>query len=170
MTRVRHEYMLKLSDHVAPEREPGPRDMSLRIPAAADLPALAELMLDAFRDTIDYEGETLQEAQGEVRSFFDGQKGPAMLDCSWLLFVEGQLAAASLVGWWDKRGAPLVYYVMTAAKWKRQGLGARVLAESLRRLSAAGHREVRAVITEGNTPSERLCARAGFRVVQPFTA
>lgn len=79
--------------------------------------------------------------------------------------ADDRLVSASLVGMWPDRGCPIVSYVMTAADRKKRGLASLLLARSLKTLADAGHPEVRAVITEGNAPSETLFARAGFRRV-----
>lgn len=54
---------------------------------------------------------------------------------------------------------------MTRAEWKKLGVGQQMLCRVLQALRKQGHREVRAVIAEGNTPSERLFGRLGFQRV-----
>ena len=158
----RYEYCLSLSlDHVL-DGEPSAANRPLRKPTQKDTAMLAGLMLDAYRDTIDYEGETLDQATDEIKRYFEGEYGRPFLDCSWLCLSEGVSGAACLVSWWEKRKAPLVAFVMTRAQWKRKGLGGLVLREALRSLVEQRYTEVRAVITEGNTPSEGMFNRFGF--------
>ncbi len=123
---------------------------------------LAELMLDAYLDTIDYEGESLEDARVEVAGYLGGS---SLLECSWLAIEDGRPVSASLVSFWAKGGCPVVSYVMTASSWKSRGLASAVIAHSLAALARAGYREVRAWITDGNVPSETIFARAGFRRV-----
>ena len=52
--------------------------------------------------------------------------------------------------------------VATASTSKGEGFGRAVVLVSLRSLADAGVAEVGAVITDGNTPSERLFAGLGF--------
>jgi GNAT superfamily N-acetyltransferase len=121
-------------------------------------------MMDAYLGTIDANGdETLADALNLVESFFLGTLGLPLSDCSRLVQVGDDLASACLVGIWDERQRPLLYYVMTAARWKGQGLAGIALHHALQATAAAGYREILAFITDGNTPSEKLCARAGFR-------
>ena len=89
------------------------------------------------------------------------------MNCSWLCFVQETLVVACLVAFWDERKLPLIAYVMTRAKWKNKGLGTAVLQHALYGLAEQGHREVRAVITQGNTPSERIFKRVGFERITP---
>jgi RimJ/RimL family protein N-acetyltransferase len=82
-----------------------------------------------------------------------------------LAFAGPQLVSACLAGYWDERQQPMIAYVMTRAEWKTRGVGQQVLWAVLQALREEGHREVRAVITEGNVPSERLFGRIGFHRV-----
>lgn len=54
---------------------------------------------------------------------------------------------------------------MVRAEWKNKGLGVVVLKQILYCLAEQGYRKVRAVISEGNMPSERIFRRAGFERV-----
>ena len=163
---IRHEYRLKLDQY----RELPPKrkypDVELRNPVPADVPVLAELMLDSYRGTIDYAGETLTGARGEMESHFAGGYGKPLAECSWLGYIGPDLVSACLVAWWEKRDCPLISFVMTGSNWKGRQLGAILLQTSLQSLMQAGYTEARAVITEGNLPSEALFEKAGF---QPTT-
>ncbi len=158
MSVPRLEYLHELHVAAAPARE----DDSMRHPTPVDADALAELMLDAYLGTIDYEGETIVEARDEVARYL---AGTPLLEHSRLRIADGEPVAACLVSHWGERGCPIVSYVMTAPAWKSRGLAAELLGQSLASLAGAGHTEVRAVITEGNLPSEAVFRRAGFRRV-----
>jgi RimJ/RimL family protein N-acetyltransferase len=150
----RHEYVLRLGTR----HEARPPDDGTRHATPDDHEPLAQLMLDAYDGTIDYDGETIVEARDEVRRYLDGAP---LLDCSWVRIEDGEPVSAVLVGW-STRDCPIVSYVMTTPAWKGQGLAADLLARALASLSGLGHQDVVAWVTEGNTPSERLLARAGF--------
>jgi len=133
-----------------------------RNPSADDKQALAKLMLDAYRGTIDFDDETIDDALHEVESYFLGSTGAAWLDSSWLVFEEHRLLCASLVSFWDNRKVPLLAYVMTSAESKGKHLATAAVARSLQSLIDQGQGEIRAVITTGNIPSEKVFARLGF--------
>jgi hypothetical protein len=63
-------------------------------------------------------------------------------------------------------GRPLVGYVMTRAAAKGNGVATTLIEKSLGTLGGQGWETVDAFITEGNTPSERLFARAGASPVE----
>lgn len=156
---VRHHYVLDLGDFV-PVEWSHPSGLFVRRPTPGDAEALAVLMLKAYRGTIDYDGEGIEEARDEVGGHFGG----APIDeASTVLAAGGGLVAACLVA--EYEGDALIGYVMTAPDFKRQGLGRSVTAESLSRIAALGYSRVHAWITEGNEPSERIFVGLGFGVV-----
>jgi hypothetical protein len=128
----------------------------MRHPDGADQDRLAELMLDAYIGTIDYEGEGIEEAQAEVGDYL--AQDP-LLGSSWVAEDGDLLVAAVLVS----RGedGPLVGYVMTRASAKGRGLAGFLLEKSIVSLREQGWDSVDAFITSGNMPSELLFARVG---------
>ena len=127
--------------------------------------ALAELTLDAYRGTIDYQGEDLQAARNDVQAYLDGEPKAPLLDCSWTCWAGETLVSACLIRWWDALDVPLVADIMTRADWKRRGLATALLRRTLHSLSARGYGEVCAHITEGNTASERVFIHERFAKV-----
>jgi L-amino acid N-acyltransferase YncA len=158
----RYEYLCKLSAVPSVSTSIDALPGVVRHPVIDDAEKLAALMLDAYRDTIDYDGETLDDARSEINSYLRQQNNPPLLACSWLCAEHEQLLAASLVCYWSERAAPLIAYVMTRAAYKQQALGRRLVQHSLLSLHQAGYAEVWAVITAGNIPSERLFDRLHF--------
>ena len=164
--RERFEYVLKLKGWNKPADKTMSAGLSLRTPENGDRCALAELMLESYRNTIDYEDETIIEAVDEVERYFAASpNNRALLEYSMLLTDGIALVSACLVMYWNRRNCPFIGYVISHPLWKRQGLAIRVVGESLGRLAAHGHHEVRTIITKGNLPSEGLFLRLGFAKV-----
>lgn len=128
-------------------------------PTVSDIPGLAELMLSAYQGTIDYDDETHEDAEEELRSFFHHHP---MLDYSTILIGSNVYNAACLVSYLDNENAPLIAYIMTRRRSKGTGLARSLLETVLTLLEASGHSRVLATITEGNVPSERLFTSCGF--------
>jgi RimJ/RimL family protein N-acetyltransferase len=125
-------------------------------------------MLDAYAGTIDDDGETLADARKEIDSYLAGSAGKPLLSASGLLFVSNTLASACLASYWDQEGSPLIAYLMTGASWKNRGFARLLLREVLHSLIDRGYTQVRAFITDGNLPSEKIFRREGFaRVAGP---
>lgn len=158
----RYEYVGRLALVPGWTRPPVVLPGVIRQPSYADLEDLATLMIDAYRGTIDYDGETLDDARDEIRSYFTTSATSPLLAHSWVYIDQGAVAAASLAAFWTLREVPLIAYVMTHPAYKQQALGSWLVHRSLCSLHTAGYTEVRAVITAGNVPSEHLFARFGF--------
>lgn len=160
----RAQYVLTLSDLTLPPPPTTNYALALRALYPTDLEAVAVLMLEAYRGTIDDSGETLADAHDEVYAYLGGQRGgPALLQQSCLGFVNNRLVAACLVTQGETGQQPLIAYVMTHAAWKNQGIGRAILAATLQALVRSHYPTVSAVITQGNTPSERLFVGLGFQ-------
>jgi GNAT superfamily N-acetyltransferase len=137
-----------------------------RVAMRHDIEALGELMLNAYRGTLDDEGESLEQACDEVRRFFDRSVGPAEAAACIIGELDGEPVCASLCCAWDGGGhvpaGPLIAYVVTAPAWQGRGLGAAAVSRSLRVLAQARRERIYAVITDGNHPSEATFRRLGF--------
>jgi RimJ/RimL family protein N-acetyltransferase len=163
--RERFEYVLDLQAWMHPLDNAPPAGLFLRPPEISDQRALAALMLEAYRDTIDYEGETMTEAVAEVQRYLAPRANRPLLEPSVVLTDGTMLVSACLITHWSERNCALIGYVISHPAWQRRGLALRVVVESLRRLANEGHRQVRAIITKGNVPSEELLHRLGFAKV-----
>jgi hypothetical protein len=171
--RTRHEYRVSLGERPRTLSDKLPPGFKVRNPDESDVRELAELMLDSYRETIDYDGETIKEATIEVKSYFERIDSRAMLSCSFVAVSENHIFSACLASRWEKRSEPLISYLMTKGKFKGQGLAKALLRRSLqairRSLQAirdSGHDGAIGFVTEGNTPSERLLVGSGFSRIQ----
>lgn len=140
-----------------------PDEVTIRIPHATDAEQLASLMIDAYVGTIDYEGEDLDDARGEVGRYLEGE---AYLEASRVLEVGGVIQAGALLS--RLAGAPMVGYVMTRAAMKNRGLATILLDQVAAAVWDDGHGDLRAFITAGNTASERIFTRAGFEIIAEY--
>lgn len=162
----RFEYLLKFSDAPIGDAPLNGSDFQVRTLQAEDAPLLAELMIDSYRGTIDYDGETVDDALSEVNAYLAGERGgQPWLEMSFLAFSNSRLVGACLTSDWQERRSPIIAYSMTSADWKNHGIGRHLLIRALKEIDKKGFPEVRAVITEGNTPSESLFLKLGFKKV-----
>lgn len=156
---VKHHYVIELDD--SPGAGPWlDFEVDLRAPEGDDTDELAALMLDAYEGTIDYDGETVDDARKEVSSYFEASP---LLGSSFVAMVDETMVGAILVSEW--KGTPLIGYVMTRPEYKNQGLGSLLLRASLRALREAGEERVHAFITDGNIASEALFRGVGAHLV-----
>jgi RimJ/RimL family protein N-acetyltransferase len=144
-------------------------DPQARPPTPADAPVLAALMLQAYRGTLDDEGETLADSLVAVQQLFAGEFGAMDWAGSELVEREGRLVSATLLTTWEER--PFVAFMLTAPEAQGQGLARAGLTRAMNRLAARGETVLRLVVTQGNTRAEALYERLGFRpeAQLPFT-
>lgn len=135
-------------------------DAEVRPVTRGDLASLADLMLEAYRGTIDYEDETYEDAVAEVESFLEDRP---LLEHSFLAEVDGATASAVLVT--TNRDDPFIAYVMTHPDHKNRGLGRYLVSVAAASLADGGYDRVALYITEGNVPSEALFRAVGARLV-----
>lgn len=134
-----------------------PEATTVRHISMDDLDGLARLMLDAYIGTIDYEGETLEDAMEEVRGFLED--GSSLCDRSFVVEEDGMIVSGVLVS--IVEGRPFIGYVMTIPSHKERGLARLVTGVALDRLADDDHDLVALYITEGNTASEALFRSMG---------
>ena len=127
-----------------------------RHPIDADRDGLAALLLDAYRNTIDDEGEDLGDASAAIDSYLARIARPY----SYVAFDGDEIIAFAFVVVVD--AIPYVDPVVVAAPRKQRGLGRAIVELCLGSLARDGLVEVGATITDGNVASERLFTGLGF--------
>jgi L-amino acid N-acyltransferase YncA len=151
MTRTRSEY--RLSPVTV---EPPSAERVTRRVLDNDRDELAALMLDAYRGTIDDEGEDLDDALTAVDRYLAGMEH----EHSFVVTEDDRVVAMAFVTVVD--GVHYVDPIVVAADRKRAGLGRDAVRMLLESLGNAGVTEVGATITDSNTASERLFLGLGF--------
>jgi hypothetical protein len=159
-TRRRHLYRLSLPTSQTVLDTDHPTAGSLRNPSPEETEALAELMLDAYRGSVDAHGETTDDALSEVEGYFLGKMGEPLIDSSWVYDNNGTLLAACLIT--ERDGGPLLAYLMTRSPWQRRGLASYVLRQSILSLQDARHESLSCIISEGNSDAEAILEQFGF--------
>jgi GNAT superfamily N-acetyltransferase len=163
VSRVRHRFSLALAGRAASE-DRAPPGIVVRNPVAQDADALARLMLDAYRGTIDDEGEDIDDA---LRFVQPALRAEPLLGASWLALDGERPVSMLLVKRWKAR--PLVHVVATHPDYARRQLAATLLERTLAALSSAGETVLDACITRGNTASLALFTRRRFELMETWT-
>ncbi|MGA2257093.1 MAG: hypothetical protein ABSG53_20770, partial [Thermoguttaceae bacterium] len=78
----------------------------VRPPVKADVPELGRLMYQAYLGTVDYEGETEEDAIAELNKTWEGGYGELNQGASRVYEREGRLLSTTLVNTW--RGKPFI--------------------------------------------------------------
>jgi ribosomal protein S18 acetylase RimI-like enzyme len=128
-----------------------------------DAESLGHLMLEAFRGTIDYEGETLADSIAEVNDTLSGKYGPFLDRCSFVIEKDGAVVSAVVVTFFEKMTLPLLAFAMTHPDFKNQGMSSHLIMESINALLDEGYDEAYLVVTEGNSPAIHIAQKIGFK-------
>lgn len=127
---------------------------------------IGEAFFDAYVDSIDYEGETVEEALAEVKGVFAGAYGklaPGVCGC---LEEEGGAIASALFA--VERGDGIfIPYVITTKKQAGKGYATRLIRRAIFRAQDGGYRFIDLFVTKGNSRAEDLYRRIGFENFPP---
>jgi ribosomal protein S18 acetylase RimI-like enzyme len=133
--------------------------------------ALAALMLDAYRGTVDDAGESLADATAEVQKLLAGDFGPLDHDATCILCdtqTNSPVAAAIITR--DRSpiatGEPFLAFSLTHPSRQRQGLARWTLRSAIASLTSRGERSLHLVVTRANTPAVNLYTSLGFKTTQ----
>jgi len=135
---------------------PGRPSVEARHPVGTDRDELATLLLAGYRNTIDDEGEDLDDAYGAIDQYLTRIQRAH----SFVVIEQEVMVAFSFVVVVSQ-----IHYidpVVVAPSRKQRGLARATVQMCLASLAAAGVSEVGATITDGNIASERLFAGLGF--------
>ena len=152
--QTRRKMMIRLKQQNIETNETG------RTPNSSDTEMLAQLILQAYRNTIDDEEETIEDARQEIQMLFKGEYGALLTNCSDVVAYEDKLISATLLTLWQD--APLIAFTMTHPEWKRMGLARKGLKRTINRLLQAGYKELYLVVTRGNYAAEKFYESFGF--------
>lgn len=159
MTRSRSEYRDRAQSHGRPRLPP---ELDTRPPSACDPDALAALLLDAYRGTVDDEGES----EADARAAIDYYLGELDDQHSFVLLEDGApVCMAFVVKIGNRR---YIDPVATASDHKQRGLGRTAVALALASLASGGESTAGAVITDDNLASRQLFTSLGFRRTGPW--
>jgi len=158
MTRTRSEYRIA----------PTPNSLSPSLlgtshPIDSHRDVLAVSLLNAYRGTIDDEGEDLDDAVVAIDRYLADIVRPY----SFVVVEHEVVIAFSFV--LVVNDLHYIDPVVVAPTPKREGLGSAVVRLCLESLGDAGVHEVGATITDGNVASERLFVGLGFSRIGAWT-
>ena len=145
------------------EKQKVTRRDNIRNISNEDAHLLGSLMLDAYKDTIDYEGESLEDAVSEVQATLNGKYGPFLEKSSFLAEKDGKAISLSIVTRFGEVKNPLLAFSMTHPEYKNQGFASYLLKRTINALLDDDFNELYLVVTEGNKPALHLFKKMGFQ-------
>ena len=128
-----------------------------------DVKPLGELLMESFRDTVDDEGETPEEAAEEVRVTLQGKYGAFIPEASFFIEEEGKPVSAIIVTL-IRENSPLMAFVMTHPRYQKRGMGKYLIQKSINSLVELGYKEYFLGVTKKNYPAVKLYKKMGFEI------
>jgi GNAT superfamily N-acetyltransferase len=130
---------------------------------AVDTKAMGAAFLDAYLDTIDYEGEGIEDAIAEVRDLFAGAYGRLHPEVSGCILKNGSVASALIAA--ESGDGIFIPYVITTKGNSGRGFATRLIKRAILQAKHGGYRFIDLYVTRGNDRAEGLYRRLGFRDV-----
>ncbi len=118
-------------------------------------------MWAAYQGTVDYTGESVEDAAQEIAKTFAGGYGVYLAQHSWVVERDGALVSAALVTRLD--GRPWMAFAMTAPHCKRKGLAKATIGQVMHDLFEAGDTELQLALHAENQPARDLYLSLGFK-------
>lgn len=125
-----------------------------------DIDALAVSMFEAFQDTVDYEGESLEDLKKELCSVIEGTYGAFLPEASFQIKQNGEIAAVILIGLYKDK--PLVSELFTTKKYLHLGMASSLLKKSIRVLVSLGYESLVLNVHPRNVGAVNLYRKIGF--------
>ncbi len=155
---------VKMKLHLVEQVESG--NWSYRPLSENDAVILAQLMLDAYRGTVDTNGtETLSDALKEVSATLAGTYGPVITSCSFLVERDEKALSAIIITAWTGTPQPFLAFTMTHPAAKNQGLSSFLIKKSINALLKQGYTDLYLFVTATNSPARHLYEKLGFEIV-----
>lgn len=136
-------------------------DSDLKVIRPEDAFALARLMDVSYRETIDHEGETLQQCEEEMLATIHGKYGPFISQSSSVIFKDNKAVSACLITIWKEQ--PLIAFSMTDPEYQRKGFAKQLILKAIDELAKKSFKTLYLVVTNGNTAAQNLYHKIGFQ-------
>lgn len=136
------------------------RNFNFREISTDDAIPLGRLFYESYKDTIDYENESEYEFITEITKTFDGQYGPCLFDCSFVIEENLIPVAASIITLF--KGVPLLAYTVTNPNYQNKGYSTFLIKKSINKLKSDGYKNLYLVVTIGNKSAMHIYKKLGF--------
>lgn len=130
------------------------------------LEAIAEAMMNAYEDSIDYEGESLDETLVELENVVSGYYGEFISEASFVIMEEEQVQACVLICLY--RDEPTITYNFTRKSAQRMGYQTLLIGRAAEILYEKGYHSLYLYVNLDNKGAHRLYESLNFKEV-PLT-
>ena len=125
-----------------------------------DIHELSVSMLEAFKDTMDFDGETLEELNEEIYSIIESTFGTFISDASFQVKQNGEIASVILISLYKDK--PFISELFTAKKYLKLGMASNLLKKSINTLLNLGYKDLVLYVHPENVEAINLYKKIGF--------
>lgn len=141
-----------------------PSDHDIRPVDKGRIREIAQIMLDSYIGTPDYEGETLHDTIKEIAMVFRGTYGEFLEDASFIALDEDEAIAACLF-MCNFKNEPTLTYMFTCKACRHQGYATSLIQAAETALLELGHDRIFLFVSEDNEEALRLYRHQGFMAI-----
>ncbi|HEX9024952.1 MAG TPA: GNAT family N-acetyltransferase [Clostridium sp.] len=125
-----------------------------------DINRLSVAMLEAFENTEDFNGETLEDLNEEICSIVESTFGTFIPNASFQIKQNGEIAAVILISLYKDK--PFVSELFTVKKYLKLGMASSLLKKSINVLLNLGYEDLVLYVHPKNTGAVNLYRKIGF--------
>lgn len=132
---------------------------------------LAEVFLDGYKDTTDYEGEGISESINEINNIMNGGYGEVITSASGCIEIDNNVASIIFVTKINSNhnnsslesGVSFIPYVVTRKQFIRQGFAKSLIINALNNLILLNYKICELSVSENNYNAYQLYISLGFQ-------
>ena len=125
-----------------------------------DLEDMSAMMFEAFQNTDDYDGETIEELKEELNSVMCSTFGSFLPEASFQIRQNNDLAAVILISFY--KGRPFISELFTSKKYLKLGMASALLKQSINSLLNLGYEDLVLHVHPQNEGAIILYKKIGF--------
>ena len=121
---------------------------------------MAFSMLDAYKDTVDYEGEDINDTKAEIENVINNGYGKFMIEASFMIKKNNEVASVIVISLYEN--IPTIIYVFTMKKYAKKGMASYLIKKSMQALYNLGYEKLQLFVTRDNNEAIRIYQKLGF--------
>lgn len=125
-----------------------------------DIEDMSIIMMNAFKDTADYHGETLEELKEELFHVVKSTFGTFIPDASFQIKQNGEAAAVILISLYNEK--PFISELFTNKYYLKQGMASALMKKSMSTLFDLGYKDIALHVHPDNDGAINLYKKIGF--------
>ncbi len=121
---------------------------------------IAFSMLDAYKDTVDYEGEDINDTKAEIENVINNGYGTFLIETSFMIKINNEVASVIMISLYED--IPTIIYVFTMKKYTKKKMASCLIKKSMQALYKIGYKKIQLFVSKDNNEAIRIYQKLGF--------